>query len=58
MKKDAYEELIVELIKSSAILDHTLDPCKENFIPHNQVSSLCPSVFPSIRPKLGVCLLN
>ncbi|CAG2186976.1 POMGNT1 [Mytilus edulis] len=37
MKKDAYEELIVELIKSSAILDHTLDPCKENFIPHNQL---------------------
>ncbi|CAC5410943.1 POMGNT1 [Mytilus coruscus] len=37
MKKDAYEELIVELIKSSVILDHTLDPCKENFLPHNQL---------------------
>ncbi|XP_052102810.1 protein O-linked-mannose beta-1,2-N-acetylglucosaminyltransferase 1-like [Mytilus californianus] len=36
MKKDAYEELIVELIKSSVLLDHSLDPCKENFLPHNQ----------------------
>lgn len=37
MTKDAYEELVIQLIKSAVVLDHTLDPCKENFIPKNQV---------------------
>ena len=39
MTKDAYEELVIQLIKSAVVLDHTLDPCKENFIPKNQVES-------------------
>ena len=37
MTKDAYEELVIQLIKSAVVLDHTLDPCKENFMPKNQV---------------------
>lgn len=39
MKRNSYEELIVELIKSAVLVDHTQDPCKENFIPLNKAES-------------------
>lgn len=38
MKKDSYEDLVTELIKSAVILDHTVDPCSDNFIPHDKVN--------------------
>ena len=33
MKKEPYEELIKGLIKSAKLVDHSLDPCDDNFIP-------------------------
>ncbi|KAL3870054.1 hypothetical protein ACJMK2_042671 [Sinanodonta woodiana] len=33
LKKDNYEELVKNLIQNAKALNHTLDPCAENFIP-------------------------
>ena len=35
MTNEKYEELIKELIKSATVLDHSKDPCAEDFIPQN-----------------------
>ena len=37
MQSDKYETLIKDLIKSAKVLDHTIDPCAENFIPETKV---------------------
>lgn len=36
VKKKHYEELIVNMIKSGNILDHSKSPCEENFIPEKK----------------------
>ncbi|XP_023710979.1 protein O-linked-mannose beta-1,2-N-acetylglucosaminyltransferase 1-like [Cryptotermes secundus] len=33
IKKNNYEELIVDIIKRGLVLDHSKSPCEENFIP-------------------------
>lgn len=33
MKRDEYEDLITDLIKSAKTLDHSKDPCSEEFVP-------------------------
>ena len=38
MKKNNYEELIVDMIKRGLILDHSKSPCEENFIPDKKVT--------------------
>ena len=37
MKSDRYEVLVRDLIKSAKVLDHSKDPCAEDFIPQDQV---------------------
>lgn len=36
MKSDRYEVLVCDLIKSAKVLDHSKDPCAEDFIPQDQ----------------------
>ncbi|KAK3092046.1 hypothetical protein FSP39_024700 [Pinctada imbricata] len=36
MKKNEYEEHIKSLIQNGKVLDHTLDPCGENYIPKDK----------------------
>ena len=45
MTKSAYEEYIKDLIRSAKVLDHTADPCGDNFIPKNGVSSVNCALF-------------
>ena len=37
MKSASYEVLVRDLIKSAKVLDHSKDPCAEDFIPQDQV---------------------
>jgi hypothetical protein len=37
VKKNNYEELIVDMIKRGIVLDHSKSPCEENFIPDKKV---------------------
>lgn len=48
VKKKHYEELIVNMIKSGNILDHSKSPCEENFIPEKKVSFLFKNIFNGI----------
>ncbi|KAL5022574.1 hypothetical protein ScPMuIL_001729 [Solemya velum] len=36
MKKELYEETLVNLIKSAKVLDHSKSPCEKDFIPQQQ----------------------
>ena len=38
LKKNNYEELIVDMIKRALVLDHSKSPCEENFIPDMKVT--------------------
>jgi hypothetical protein len=38
VKKNNYEELIVDMIKRGLVLDHSKSPCEENFIPDKKVT--------------------
>ena len=37
MKSEPYELLVRDLIKSAKTLNHSKDPCAEDFIPQNEV---------------------
>ncbi|KAK7101018.1 protein O-linked-mannose beta-1,2-N-acetylglucosaminyltransferase 1-like [Littorina saxatilis] len=39
MKKEPYEEVVKGLIKSAKLVDHSLDPCDDNFIPPKDETS-------------------
>ena len=41
MKSEPYEVLVRDLIKSAKVLDHSKDPCAEDFIPQDQVGYTC-----------------
>ena len=41
MKSEPYEVLVRDLIKSAKVLDHSKDPCAEDFIPQDQVRYTC-----------------
>ena len=45
MKSEPYELLVRDLIKSAKTLNHSKDPCAEDFIPQNEVR---PIVIPHI----------
>ncbi|PVD23743.1 hypothetical protein C0Q70_17016 [Pomacea canaliculata] len=39
MKKEPYEDLVKQLLRSAKVLDHSLDPCSEEFIPPKESNS-------------------
>jgi len=44
MKRGAYEDLVKNLISTADTLDHTKDPCSEDFIPSIAVCSYISSL--------------
>ena len=40
LKKAEYEVLIESLLKKATVLDHTLSPCDDKFVPDTQVSNI------------------
>jgi hypothetical protein len=40
VKKNNYEDLIVDMIKRGVVLDHSKSPCEENFIPDKKVTTV------------------
>lgn len=39
MKREMYEDLVKQLIKSARLVDHSLDPCHDDFIPPREENS-------------------
>lgn len=40
VKKNNYEDLIVDMIKRGLVLDHSKSPCEENFIGDKKVTAV------------------
>ena len=57
MKSEPYELLVRDLIKSAKTLNHSKDPCAEDFIPQNEVRhNVDPDGVPMSSTNFWICL--